>query len=332
MCLNVRLKRVVRNSCRQIAFGGTRMFDEPSFLRMSIAATAVVAAFGIIFGLLSGSFSIAFDGVYSLADAGMTVMALWVSSLIAKSATGNTVAGRMRDRFTMGFWHLEPIVLLLNGTLLIVVAIYALINAVISVLRGGHELQFGFAIVYAAFTVVVCMIMALTGVRVNRKLQSDFIALDVKAWIMSGGIAFALLLAFLLGFGARGTPLGWISAYVDPVVLALVCIVIIPLPIGIVRQALSDILLITPEDLKAHVDRVAHEVVRRQGFLTYRAYVAKVGRATQIELYFIVPRNLPPRTIEAWDRVRDEVGEAIGGEGHDRWLTIAFTADLEWAE
>ncbi|WEJ12153.1 cation diffusion facilitator family transporter [Sinorhizobium prairiense] len=308
------------------------MFDEASFLRMSIAATAVVAAFGIVFGLLSGSFSIAFDGVYSLADAGMTVMALWVSSLIARSATGDTLPGRMRDRFTMGFWHLEPIVLLLNGTLLIVVAIYALINAVISVLRGGHELQFGFAIVYAAFTVVACTIMAVTGARVNRKLQSDFIALDVKAWIMSGGIAFALLLAFLLGYGVRGTPLGWISAYVDPAVLALVCIVIIPLPIGIVRQALSDILLITPGDLKAHIDRVAGEVVRRQGFLTYRAYVAKVGRATQIELYFIVPQNLPPRSIEAWDRVRDEVGAAIGGEGHDRWLTIAFTADLEWAE
>lgn len=311
---------------------GSVMFDERSFLRASIAATGVVAAFGIIFGLLSGSFSIAFDGVYSLADAGMTVLALWVSSLIATSAAGDPLSGRMRDRFTMGFWHLEPIVLLLNGTLLMVVAIYALINAVISILKGGHELQFGFAIVYAAFTVLACVIMAITGARVNRKLQSDFIALDVKAWIMSGGIASALLLAFLVGYAAHGTPYGWISAYVDPVVLALVCIVIIPLPIGTVWQALSDILLITPRDLKAHVDCVACDVVQRHGFVSHRAYVAKVGRATQIELYFIVPANLPPRSIEAWDRVRDEIGAAIGDEGHNRWLTIAFTADVEWAE
>ncbi len=54
--------------------------------------------------------------------------------------------------------------------------------------------------------------------------------------------------------------MSWISAYVDPVVLALVCLIIIPLPIGTVRQALSEILLITPVDLKAHVDRVATEV------------------------------------------------------------------------
>ncbi|MCA1371785.1 cation transporter [Bradyrhizobium sp. BRP14] len=308
------------------------MLDEQTFLRASIAATAVVAAFGIIFGLLSRSFSIAFDGVYSLADAGMTVLALWVSSLIVRSATADALSGRMRNRFTMGFWHLEPIVLLLNGTLLIAVAIYALINALISILKGGYELQFGFAIVYAGVTLIVCMTMALIGARANRKLRSDFVALDVKSWIMSGGIAAALLVAFLIGYAARGTKFHWVSPYVDPVVLALVCIVIIPLPIGIVRQALSDVLLITPSDLKEHVDRVASEVVQRQGFLSHRAYVAKVGRAAQIELYFIVPENLPPKSIESWDRIRDEIGAAIGSEGHDRWLTIAFTADVEWAE
>lgn len=113
------------------------MFNEQTFLRASIAATVVVAAFGVILGLLSGSFSITFDGIYSLADAGMTVLALWVSRLIAVSATGNALSGRMRDRFTMGFWHLEPIVLLLNGTLLMAIAVYALINALTSVLKGA---------------------------------------------------------------------------------------------------------------------------------------------------------------------------------------------------
>ncbi len=113
------------------------MCNEQTFLQASIAATVVVAAFGIILGLLSGSFSITFDGVYSLADAGMTVLALWVSKLIAVSATGGALSGRMRDRFTMGFWHLEPIVLLLNGTLLMAIAVYALINALTSVLKGG---------------------------------------------------------------------------------------------------------------------------------------------------------------------------------------------------
>ena len=89
------------------------MLSEQGFLRASIIATVVVATLGIAFGLLSGSFSIAFDGAYSLIDAGMTGLALWVSSLIVKRA-GTSALG---SRFNMGFWHLEPIVLGLNGTL-----------------------------------------------------------------------------------------------------------------------------------------------------------------------------------------------------------------------
>ncbi|MDW9589532.1 cation transporter [Sinorhizobium meliloti] len=308
------------------------MCNEQTFLQASIAATVVVAAFGIILGLLSGSFSITFDGVYSLADAGMTVLALWVSKLIAVSATGGALSGRMRDRFTMGFWHLEPIVLLLNGTLLMAIAVYALINALTSVLKGGHQLQFGFAIAYAAVTVFVCAMMAVIGVRANRGLRSNFIALDVKAWIMSGGIASALLVAFIIGHAVQETALHWMTLYVDPVVLAFVCIVIIPLPIGTVKSALADILLITPNELRARVERIADETVRKQGFLSYRAYVARVGRAKQIELHFIVPSNFPPQPVESWDRIRDEIGIAIGDEGHNRWLTVAFTADERWAE
>ena len=62
------------------------MLDEQRLLRISIVGTFVVAAFGIALGLLSGSFSIAFDGVYSLADAGMTALALSISGLIVRSA------------------------------------------------------------------------------------------------------------------------------------------------------------------------------------------------------------------------------------------------------
>ena len=306
--------------------------SEQGFLRTSIGATAAVAALGIVFGLLSGSFSIAFDGAYSIADAGMTILALWVSSLIVRSAETDALSGRLRNRFTMGFWHLEPIVLGLNGTLLMAVAIYALINAMITIVSGGNELRFGIAIVYAVVTLAVCVAMVAIGVRVNRRLESDFVALDVKAWIMSGGITSALLIAFLIGQSVAGTPLAWISRYVDPVVLALICLVIIPVPVGAVRNALSEILLITPVDLKAHVDGVATETVQRERFLSYRAYVAQVGRAMQIELYFIVPKNLPPKSVEEWDRIRDEIGAAIGDEGHNRWLTIAFTADVSWAE
>mgnify|MGYP000038153985 CR=1 FL=1 len=304
------------------------MNSEQGILRISIAVTICVAGFGVIFGLLAGSFSIVFDGVYMLADAAMSGLALGVARLIALSAVPT---GKLRERFTMGFWHLEPMVLGLNGIMLSGVAIYALINAIGSLMSGGRDLEFSFAIFYAAVALVACTVMAVVEMKMNKRLHSDFVALDAKAWIMSGGITAALLVAFSVGYAIEGTRLDWITPYIDPAVLALVCVVIIPLPIGTIRQALADIFLITPPALKSHVDTVAQHFVERYGFVSYRAYVAKVGRGKQIELYFIVPMGWPSRRLEEWDAIRDEIGEAIGDESTDRWLTIAFTTDLEWA-
>lgn len=310
----------------------TLMLSERSILRLSIAVTVFVAAFGIIIGLLSGSFAIVFDGVYSLVDAGMTIVALLVANLIASSTASGTPRTRLVEHFTMGFWHLEPMVLLLNGVLLMGAAIYALINAIGSLMTGGRALEFDIAILYAAITLVTCLAMAIFDRRANRRIKSDFLALDEKAWVMSGGITAALLVAFVIGYLIQGTSYQYLSPYIDPLVLALVCLVIIPMPIGTVRQALADILLVTPASLKQQVDEVAQEIVARYGFLSHRAYVARVGRGRQIELYFIAPTGWPARKIEEWDALRDEIGQAIGGEGPDRWLTIAFTTDREWAD
>ena len=308
------------------------MQSEQSVLRLSIAVTFLLAAAGIVFGLLSGSFAIVFDGIYALTDATMTIVALLVATLITSPTVNGAVGSRLVKHFTMGFWHLEPMVLGLNGILLTGAAIYALINAIGSIMEGGRPLDFGQAIIYAVVTLAVTITMAIIGTRANRTIRSDFVALDAKAWMMSAGLTSALLVAFVVGSLIQGTAHEWLSPYIDPIALALVCLVIIPIPAGTIRQALADILLVTPGDLKNHVDTVAKTIVERHGFLSYRAYVARVGRGRQIELFFIVPEDFPAKKLQEWDDIRDEVGNAIGDEGPDRWLTIAFTTDPEWAD
>lgn len=306
------------------------MRTEQGVLRLSIAVTILLAGIGILFGLMSGSFAIVFDGIHSLTDASMTIVALLVARLIASSTGAGPAMGRLVERFTMGFWHLEPMVLGLNGILLMGAATYALITAVSSLMEGGHTLAFDHAIVYAVLTLAMALGMAAYVTRANRTIRSAFLALDAKAWLMAAGLTAALLIAFVIGYLVQGTDLAWISPYIDPVVLALICLVLIPLPAGTVKQALADILLVTPPDLRRHVNTVAEEIVRRHGFVSFRSYVARVGRGRQIELYFIVPRDWPARRLEDWDRLRDEIGQAIGDEGPDRWLTIVFTTDPEW--
>jgi predicted Co/Zn/Cd cation transporter (cation efflux family) len=308
------------------------MPTEQSVLRLSIIAAVFQAALGIAFGLLAGSQSIIFDGFYGLVDATMTVLALLIAKLIAASAERGEHNRKLVERFTMGFWHLEPMVLGLNSMLLVGAAIYALLNSARSLMAGGNVIALDYAIVYALISLAAAASMGTYATFANRKIGSALIALDAKAWWITVAMTCALLMAFVFGYAVNGTRLDWVAPYIDPLVLIVVCIGVIPVPLKVIRHALQDILLVTPADLKQHVDQVAQDTVQRHGFDSFRAYVARVGRGRQIELFFIVPTQWPAKRLEEWDAIRNEVGEALGEESTDRWLTIVFTTDPEWAE
>jgi predicted Co/Zn/Cd cation transporter (cation efflux family) len=290
-----------------------------------------IALLGLVLGLRARSSAIIFDSVYELADVVITWLGLLVARLIALSTVGEAAGSRLTERFTMGFWHLEPIVLGLNGVLLTGAAVYALINAIDSFIAGGRHINFTYAIVFSAVTLVLQLGTGVLVLRANRSIRSDIVAMDARSWLMSSAMTVGYLAAF--GFGAlvRGTRLDGITPYIDPAVLMLVCLFVIPIPIPTVRQALADILLVTPRDLKSHVDEVAQAMVQRHGFDGYHAYVARVGRGEQIELSFLVPQAWPAMKLAEWDNIRDSINEALGEDSPHRWLTIVFTTDPEWA-
>lgn len=303
---------------------------EQGVLSLSIAASFAMAAAAVAFGLLANSSLIIFDGIYGLIDVVMTWLSLLVVRLISLSTNVDALQSRLNQRFTMGFWHLEPIVLGVSGTLMIGAALYAAVNAVDALMSGGRHIALGPAIVFAVLSIIAESALAIFVRRANRRIGSEFVGLDAKNWMVAAAMSGAYLLAFGGGWLLRGTSWAWVVPYIDPAILLVVCVFVVLAPLGTVRRALSDILLITPLALQAHVDEVARAVVAKHGFIEHRSYVAKVGRGDQIELFFVVPENDPPRALVEWDRLRDEIGEALGEESPDRWLTIMFTTDREW--
>ncbi|MFK8250786.1 cation diffusion facilitator family transporter [Ancylobacter terrae] len=294
---------------------------EQRLLRISIAVTIGISALGVAFGLLSGSLSIVFDGVFSAVDAAMSAVALFVARLLMQEGD---------RRFQYGYWHIEPLVLAFNGSVLMLLCFYAFINAVGGILKGGRELSFDWAIVYAVVVAAIAFGMFVYVRLANRRVNSEFVRLDTQSWLMSALITSALLAAFLIAHAMQGTAYEHLTPYADPVVLAVLTFVLIPVPIRTVRQAVREILIITPAALDRQVRAVMDAVVARHGFTSYASYVSKVGRARFIEIHIVVPPEFPRVGIAALDAVRAEIGEALGGEGPQRWLTIAFTGDTRF--
>ena len=291
---------------------------EQGVLRKSILATLFIAMTGVAFGLLSGSQAILFDGVFSLIDALIVTLSLGVSRLLMSE--GNR-------RFQYGYWHIEPIVVAFNGTVLMLLCLYAFLNAVRGLLSGGRDLNFDQAIVYGAAMVVICFGMYFYERRSNGQIKSQFIRLDMQGWLMSAMIGSGLLLAFSAAWLVQGTRFEYLAPYADPAVLALLTAVLMFLPLGAVGKAVKQIFQVAPSGLDARITTFMDRMVEERGFVTYSSYVARVGRARFIEIYIVLPGDYPLQGIATLDAIRAEIGEYIGEPGPQRWLTIMFTGD-----
>lgn len=294
---------------------------EQRVLKVSILATALIACSGIGFGLYAGSQSIVFDGLFNAIDSCMALLALMVSRLLVKQP------GR---RFQQGYWHFEPLVLALNGSVLVILCLYALINSLSGLLRGGHALAFDSAILYSLVTLVCSALMLDYQRRLNRRLQSALIQLDIQSWLISTVITAALLAAFVAGFLLQGGPHEWLTPYIDPAILALLTLVLIPGPARTVARAVKQILRITPGELDREISGLMAQITGRYGFECFSHSVTPIGRGLFVEIQIVLPQSMDRWAVSELDGVRAEIAAAIGREGPNRWLAIAFTRDRRW--
>lgn len=294
---------------------------EQRVLKISIAVTFLLAVAGILFGLLSGSLAIVFDGMFNVVDMIMSILALVVARLLTSAGS---------RRFQYGYWHVEPLVLVFNGSILILVCAYALINAIGSLLSGGRELNFDWAVVFALLMSILSIGMYGYIRQKNLKLNSEFLRLDTHSWLISAFISSSLLVAFGIAKFMEDTPYSNLTPYVDPLILAVITGCLIFVPMAAVRDAMRDVFLIAPFGLDKKIRGFLDHLMLRQGFKTYTSYVAKIGRAQFIEIHIVVPAGYPVSSIDELDSIRREIRDAVGGESPQRWLTVAFTAEESW--
>lgn len=290
-------------------------------LRLSIVVTFLVGTACVIVGLLMHSQAIAFDGFYSLVDVVLTAGSLLVSHLISSEGS---------RRFQFGYWHLEPLMVMFNATVLSAVCSYAAYTAVHDLMRGGHDLAFGFGAAWAAFMGVVSMGMAWWMQRQAKVLDSVLLVLDARGWLIGGCISVAVLVGFALAAAIKGGPLDHWIRYVDSSILLLLIVVLLPLPLSSLWQALREVLQVAPDALDQRVRAVMTALVHERHYLDFASYVAKIGRMRFIDIHILVDPSRPLGTMESVDEVRSEIARRIGSDIRVEWLTIVFTGKREW--
>ncbi|KKB61348.1 hypothetical protein WM40_23735 [Robbsia andropogonis] len=296
--------------------------SEPQVLAISIAATFAMAFLGILLGIIANSQAIIFDGVFAVIDASMTILSFFVARLLQHDGS---------RRFQYGFWHFEPLVAAFNGSILLLLCLYAIVDAIRSLFAGGgQQVALDVTAVYSVVVCLICVALYLFQFRANRTLRSALIAVDMQSFLMSGCITVALFGGFGLATLIEHGGYPEMGRYADPLVLLLLALGLLPIPARIVRDAMREVFLVAPPSVNDHVREVVSTVVHRHGMLDFASYVAKSGRMYLVEIHILVPHHhqVP---VEGYDLIRAEIADALGPSFNlHQWLSIAFTARREW--
>jgi len=294
---------------------------EQILLKQSTVLMFAVAIAGIVTGFISGSQSILFDGFFSLIATFIKVLMLITAQLIAKESN---------QRFQFGFWHLEPMVLLIEGSFLLLIAIYAFLNGVFGIINGGREIELGLVILYAAVFTVIEFGYYFWVRRKNRTLKSTLIQFDNISWLVDAMLSVGLLISFITALALTHQGYAQWAAYVDPAILIVLALSMLAPAFKILKPALRDVLGIAPDALDDKVREALEIASARHGFEGYKTYVQKHGRARFIEIHIVLPSGYPLTSVKTLDALREEIAELLGKADSARWLTISFTGDRRW--
>ncbi|SNB75768.1 Predicted Co/Zn/Cd cation transporter, cation efflux family [Arboricoccus pini] len=294
---------------------------EQRLLRISALATLAIGCVGIATGLLIGSRAIVFDGFYSLTDVLMTCVSMLVARLVALGASRH---------FQFGFWHLEPMLVAFNSSVLLLACGYAFLDGLSTFLVGGRTVAFGAGAAYALGVGLASLGIAAYAKRASRNLHSSLVEIDIRAYVLGGFLSLGLFASFVLGAVLTSQRATDLAPYVDPVILMLLTLVLAPVPIASLIRALAEVFQLAPADLDAEVDALMRALVAELGFKAFKAHVAQAGRAEFIEIDVIVDPAFPVSSVADLDAYRQRIADGLKPSAATRWLTIAFTTDPRW--
>ena len=287
-------------------------------LVLSTSMAALFALIGIVFGLLADSQVILLDGVYALIGVLLGGLSLRVARLVEGGPT---------PRYPFGREALAPLVVGVQGLVLVGSLGYAVLDAVAVMLRGGSETAFGPALIYAVGSAAGAFAIWRTLVRAGR--ESELVAAEAAQWyagvLLSVGMFFGFAGALLL----EGTDLAAVVPYIDPGMVIVAAALIVPTPLRMLAQTYTELLEgAPPREIAEPVEAVILEVSHEYGLPDPEVLMGKLGRKLYIEIDYLVPAGR--WTIADIDTVRRILMARLAGPGRLLWINVELHTDPDW--
>lgn len=280
---------------------------ERSALVASLIATALLSVLGVVWGVLIGSQMILFDGIFGLIGVGTSAMLLQASSLACRAPSRH---------FPYGQHSATPLVIGIQGFVLLATFGYAAMEAFTSIRHGGSHFAAGVALPYALVAAVASILFALWLRR--RVRHSDLVRAEATAWMVGGLRGAGMAVGFTLMAILEGTAWADFVPYVDPVMVLLTCVLFIRPPLDMVRTTIHELLEGAPApEIQAPVREVISEVKREFQIGDPVIRINKVGPKLYVEVEAHVD---PAMTVSREHTIRTVLEQRLKVLPYDIWL------------
>ncbi|CAM3890139.1 cation diffusion facilitator family transporter [Alkalicoccus chagannorensis] len=297
---------------------------EKNVLWMSVIAAILFSGAGIVFGLLFQSQMILFDGLYSLISVGLSYLSLLAASFMSKADW---------ERYPFGKDMVQPLVILVKYTVILLLVLASLTAAAVAVLQGGRMMDVGPSFVYSLIGMAACAGVWLYLRWRSVRGTSALVKAESDQWMMDSMISVAVAVGFLVAFlmEQTGTATALVP-YVDPVMVILVSVYFLRFPLKEMKAALAEVLEMRPsdevrQDIAAVVSGVEEAYAISETFLR----VTKVGRTIWVEVDFVAEPDTPLDSLRVQDQIREQIASGMNGLAPKKWMTVSFMHNRRWA-
>ena len=278
---------------------------------------------GFGFSVLTDSEAVFLDGIFSLVNMTMGFISLKVAKIVVEPSTRT---------FHYGKAQVEPLLNTAKGLLFMGVIVMAAYAAFQSIFEGGRPMIFSWAILYSCIAALGCFGIGYYIDRENNKNPTPLLAVEAKGWLIDGVLSSVVLLAFGGGYFLSKTAYASYTVYIDPVLVIIMSMFVLPVPYKILKDNLLDLLLGAPDiNLQRGVRQIANGIIKDSPVEEYDFRFVKTGRVVLCDILMLISAEEKFSIVE-FDKLRKKLMLEIEKEYPEIDLLVELTADKKLYE
>ena len=279
---------------------------ERSAICFSLIAGIILLVIGIIMAIKTDSKAMLADALYDSIDIIIVILTLFLVKLYHAPVS---------EKKPFGFSQLESFFLLIKTFMILALNVSIIINAVISIINGGKEINVITVSLFQFILFIGNLIVWLIIRNINKKINSPTVKAEVIAWkfdmIYSLGMAFAFFVIQAL----KETNFKSIIPYFDQIVVIISSIIMLPEVFKVLKENITSVLLFAPnKDLTDEIKDIIEKNLLNTNMKILHYDIIKTGRKTWISIYFKSSDNIVDITQlkEITTKCSEELNERIG--------------------